>query len=79
LTYYFGEACNLIAVFLENEIVGSNDSGDLLIVKKGMSNCDGEKLVYDKSTKKLFISNERCWDINMFCVVGEVVEERFNG
>jgi transcriptional regulator with XRE-family HTH domain len=79
LTYYFGEACNLIAVFLESEIVGSNDSGDLLIVKKGMSNCDRDKLIYDKRTKKLFISNERCWDANMFCVVGEVIEERFNG
>lgn len=79
LTYYFGTACNLIAVLLENEISGSNDSGDLLIVKKGEVKCDGEKLIYEKNTKKLFISNEGCWDANMFCIVGEVIEERFNG
>jgi hypothetical protein len=44
-----------------------------------MSNSDGEKLVYDKTTRKLFITNERCSDSDVFWVVGEVIEERFNG
>jgi hypothetical protein len=79
LTYYFGVARNLIAVLLENEISGSNEPGDLLIVKKGMSNHDKEKLMYEKHTRKLFISSERYWDPSIFCVVGEVIEERFNG
>jgi len=35
LTYYFGEAYNLIGVLLEVDIVGANEAGDLLIVKKG--------------------------------------------
>lgn len=79
LTYYFGAACNLIGVLLESEINGANDSGDLLIVKKGLSNSDREKLVYDKTTKKLFISNERFLDSDVICTIGEVIEERFNG
>jgi transcriptional regulator with XRE-family HTH domain len=79
LTYYFGSACNLIGVLLESEIAGVNEPGDLLIIKKGMSNSDGEKLVYDKTTRKLFITNERCSDSDVFWVVGEVIEERFNG
>ena len=48
LTYYFGVACNLIGVLLENEISGANESGDLLIVKKGLSSSGREILVYDK-------------------------------
>ena len=79
LTYYFGAACNLIGVLLEGEISGANEPGDLLIVKKGLSNSDREKLIYDKATKKLFLSNERCLDSDVVCIVGEVIEERFNG
>ncbi|MGE8176010.1 helix-turn-helix transcriptional regulator [Pseudomonas fluorescens] len=79
LTYYFGSVCNLIGVLLENEISGMNESGDLLIVKKGLSSGDKERLAYDKVTKKLFITNESCFDSDAVCVVGEVIEERFNG
>ena len=79
LTYYFGNACNLIGVLLESEISGMNEPGDLLIVKKGLSSGNGEKLVYDKTTKKLSITNESCFDSDVICVVGDVVEERFNG
>lgn len=79
LTYYFGTACNLIGVLLESEISGANESGDLLIVKKGLSRSDREKLMYDKVTKNLFISNECYLDSEVICVVGEIIEERFNG
>lgn len=77
LTYYFGVACNLIGVLLENEISGANDSGELLIVKKGSSNGSGEMLVYDKVSKKLFIASEVILESDGVCVVGEIVEERF--
>lgn len=50
LTYYFGEACNLIGVLLEGDISGANEAGDLLIVKKGLTNRGGEMLAYDKGT-----------------------------
>lgn len=78
LTYYFGVGCNLIGVLLENEIDGVNESGDLLIVKKGLSSGDRDKLFYDKTTRKLFISNQ-CFLTSDVIVVGEVIEERFNG
>ena len=77
LTYYFGVACNLIGVLLENEISGANDPGELLIVKKGPSNGSGEMLVYDKVSKKLFITSEVILESDGVCVVGEIVEERF--
>lgn len=77
LTYYFGVACNLIGVLLENEIRGENESGDLLIVKKGLSNNGGEVLVYDKVTRSFFISPGLSFDSEAFCVVGEIIEERF--
>jgi transcriptional regulator with XRE-family HTH domain len=79
LTYYFGTACNLIGVLLESEIFGVNEPGDLLIVKKGLSSSDREKLVYDKTTKKLSVTKESLVDSDVICVVGEVLEERFNG
>ncbi|TPG77489.1 helix-turn-helix transcriptional regulator [Pseudomonas arsenicoxydans] len=79
LTYFFGTACNLIGVLLENEIKGVNESGDLLIVKKGLSNSNKEKLVYDKTTKGLFITTESCCCSDEVLVIGEIVEERFNG
>lgn len=79
LTYYFGSACNLIGVLLESEIIGVNEPGDLLIVKKGLSSIDKEKLVYDKITRKLFITNAPCFDSDVIRVVGDVIEERFHG
>lgn len=79
LTYYFGSACNLIGVLLENEISGTNEPGDLLIIKKGISHSTGEKLMYDSRLKKLFITNETYLDTDTTYIVGEVIEERFNG
>jgi transcriptional regulator with XRE-family HTH domain len=79
LTYYFGIACNLIGVLLENEISGINEPGDLLIIKKGASSGDREMLVYDKATKRLFITGAPCFDSDAVRVVGEIIEERFNG
>lgn len=79
LTYYFGVACNLIGVLLSSEINGTYESGDLLIVNKGLLNGDRETLMYDKVTHKLFISNEDFSESDSVCVVGEVIEERFNG
>ncbi|AVO61067.1 helix-turn-helix transcriptional regulator [Pseudomonas chlororaphis] len=78
LTYYFGASYNLIAVLLENEIKGLYEAGDLLIIQKGTSTDDKEKLVYDRQTKKLFIINEPCSDSDRVFVVGDIIEERFN-
>lgn len=79
LTYYFGSVCNLIGVLLESEIAGSNEPGDLLIIKKGLSSSNRETLIYDKQTKKLLIVKGNIFDSDIICVVGEIVEERFNG
>jgi len=78
LTYYFGTSCNLIAVLLENEIRDINEPGDLLIVQKGSSTDDKEKLVYDRLTNKLLIVNTPCSSSDDMCVVGDIIEERFN-
>lgn len=79
LTYYFGLACNVIGVLLENEISGSYEVGDLLIVKKGLSNSAGEKLVYDKKTHQLLVVTDAYVDSSAFGVVGDILEQRFNG
>ncbi|WP_391560281.1 helix-turn-helix transcriptional regulator [Robertmurraya sp.] len=79
LTYYFGSACNLIGVLLENEVSLVNGEGDLLIIKKGLSTGDKEKLAYNRLTKKLFITTELYADSDIVFVVGDVMEERFNG
>ncbi|AZD31616.1 helix-turn-helix transcriptional regulator [Pseudomonas chlororaphis] len=79
LTYYFGASYNLIAVLLENEIRGLYEAGDLLIIQKGVSSDDKEKLVYDRQARKLFIINEPCSDSDRVLVVGDIIEERFNG
>jgi transcriptional regulator with XRE-family HTH domain len=79
LTYYFGSACNLIGVLLESEISGTYEPGDLLIIKKGLSNSNTEKLIYNKSTRKLFVIYGHPPNSEVLCIVGEIVEERFNG
>ncbi|MFJ3375240.1 helix-turn-helix transcriptional regulator [Pseudomonas sp. NPDC086112] len=79
LTYYFGSACNVIGVLLEKDIPGFYESGDLLIVKKGLSNSVREKLVYEKRTGILYIVSGACFDSDVFCIVGDVLEQRFNG
>ncbi|MEG8232361.1 helix-turn-helix transcriptional regulator [Pseudomonas orientalis] len=78
LTYYFGMSCNLIGVLLEHAIAGLNEPGDLLIVQKGACSDDKEKLVYDRTTKKLFITLEPCANSDRLCVIGDIFEERFN-
>lgn len=79
LTYYFGAASNLIGVLLEKKISGINESGDLLIVKKGFSGGNKEKLAFDKITKRLFVTCALDLDCETAVVVGEIMEERFNG
>lgn len=79
LTYYFGTACNLIGVLLENEISGVNEAGDLLIVKKGLSTGSEDKLMHDKRSKKLFITRERSFNAEIYSIIGSILEERFNG
>ncbi|ROM90323.1 helix-turn-helix transcriptional regulator [Pseudomonas brassicacearum] len=78
LTYFFGSSYNLIGVLLESKNIGINEPGDLLIIKKGSSSDDKEKLVYDRITKKLFITSEACFSSDRICVVGDIIEERFN-
>ena len=78
LTYYFGAARNLIAVLLEAEIYGANEAGDLLIVRKGPTDGHGEMLVYNKICRRLNIVAGADFESDVFVVVGEVVEERFN-
>ncbi|WMN16719.1 helix-turn-helix transcriptional regulator [Pseudomonas piscis] len=78
LTYYFGTSYNLIAVLLEHEIEGRNEPGDLLIVQKGASSDDKEKLVYDRLAKRLFIVNEADTNPERISLVGDIIEERFN-
>lgn len=78
LTYYFGTACNLIGVLLEHDISGMNEAGDILIVKKGISNISEEKLMYDKNTQRLLITTERCVDTDSVFIIGSILEERFN-
>ncbi|WP_028621719.1 helix-turn-helix transcriptional regulator [Pseudomonas sp. Ant30-3] len=79
LTYYFGVASNVIGVLLEKGISGVNDVGDLLIVRKGFSAGDKEKLAYDKTTKRLFVTCASGFECETAFVVGEIMEERFNG
>lgn len=79
LTYYFGTSFNLIGVLLENEVGGMNEPGDLLIVQKGAASIDKEKLVYDKVSKRLFITTDVDLALESVCVVGDIIEERFNG
>ncbi|MNW15719.1 hypothetical protein D3C71_2143120 [compost metagenome] len=66
-------------MLLENEVSGANEPGDLLIIKKGPSSGGREMLAYDKATKRLFITGAPCFDSDAVRVVGEVIEERFNG
>ena len=78
LTYYFGSSYNLIGVRLEHGIPGINEPGDLLIVQKGVSSLGKEKLVYNRATQKMFITLEACANSDRLCVVGDIIEERFN-
>ncbi|MGZ0714717.1 helix-turn-helix transcriptional regulator [Pseudomonas palleroniana] len=78
LTYYFGTCCNLIGVRLERGIPGINEAGDLLIVQKGTASLGKEKLVYDRAIRKMFITLDACSASERLCVIGDIIEERFN-
>lgn len=79
LTYYFGSASNLIGVLLENDIEGAYESGDLLVVRKGDLSSAAEKLIWKQSTKQFQIVTGYLSSSDATLVIGEVVEERFNG
>lgn len=79
LTYYFGSACNLIGILIENKLKGAYEAGDLLIVNKGQLNNNSERLMCNKITKELFISTSKPHISEDSFVIGEIVEERFNG
>lgn len=79
LTYYFGTACNLIGVLLENEINEMNETGDILIVKRGSSNGNTDKLGYDKTTNRLTIAIGNHFNSDTTYIIGDILEERFNG
>ncbi|MHC8358318.1 helix-turn-helix transcriptional regulator [Pseudomonas sp. LB3P81] len=79
LTYYFGTACNLIGVLLENEISEMNETGDILIVKRGLSNGSTDKLGYDKVTNRLTIASGNYFNSDTTYIIGDILEERFNG
>jgi transcriptional regulator with XRE-family HTH domain len=79
LTYYFGVASNLIGVLVESDVGGSSEPGDLLIVRKGLWSGDGERLVYDLITKAVCVVSGEDFDERRTGVVGEIIEERFNG
>ncbi len=49
-------------------IPGVNEPGDLLIIQKGSSSDDKEKLVFDRATHTLFISREACASSENVCV-----------
>ena len=79
LTYYFGTACNVIGVLLENDISGVNEAGDILIVRRGISNNTDDKLAFNKTTKKSVIVGENHFASENTYVIGDIIEERFNG
>ncbi|MHC8287815.1 transcriptional regulator [Pseudomonas sp. XS1P51] len=79
LTYYFGTACNLIGVLLENKISGTNEAGDILIVKRGLSTDTGDKLAYIEATTNLTIISGDDFNPDAIYIIGDVIEERFNG
>ncbi|MCL6704233.1 helix-turn-helix domain-containing protein [Pseudomonas sp. T1.Ur] len=79
LTYYFGSASNLIGVLLENDIEGAYESGDLLVVRKGGLSSAAEKLIWRQSTKEFQVVTGHLSSSDATLVIGEVVEERFNG
>lgn len=79
LTYYFGTACNLIAVVLENKISKTNEIGDTLIINRGVLDAHGDKLAYDKISKRLTIASGDHFNPATTCIIGEIIEERFNG
>ena len=78
LTYYFGSAHNMVAVILEYRRYASYGAGDVLIVHKGCVNRVGDHLAYDTGTLRLSIVDGQSIESSGLCVIGYIVEERFN-
>jgi len=78
LTYYFGMSNNLIGILLEHEIGSVNEPGDLLIVKRGSSSIDSEKLMYDNASRRLSITDDPYVERDALILIGDIMEERFS-
>ena len=78
LTYYFGSAHNMVAVILEYRRYASYGAGDVLIVHKGCVNRIGDHLAYDTANLRLTIVDAQSIESSGLCVIGYIVEERFN-
>lgn len=76
LTYYFGAASNLVGILLERSLGDTNEPGDILIVRKGHTHRDGEKLAINKLTHELFITRQVGGSTGCIRIIGEIVEER---
>ena len=78
LTYYFGPSCNVIAVLVESPLLGTYDAGDVLIIQKGQWGSDKDKLAFDTATQKLCILPCSSGTPDGHCLIGDILEERFN-
>lgn len=78
LTYYFGRGHNVLAVLLKHALVDINEPGDMLIVHKGVFEKGGDNLAYDSQTLKLCVLRELGEGESGRCLVGRIIEERFN-
>lgn len=78
LTYYFGRGHNVLAVRLEHALADINESGDMLIVHKGVFDERGDNLAYDSQTLKLCVLRGQSEAGSGKNLVGRIVEERFN-
>lgn len=78
LTYYFGLAHNMLAVVLERQHCASYRVGDVLVVHKGYVTQDGDHVAYDTESSRISIVSGECIDTSGLCVIGRIVEERFN-
>ncbi|MGO3544284.1 MAG: hypothetical protein ACTIOG_17680, partial [Pseudomonas helleri] len=56
----------------------SYGAGDVLIVHKGCVNKVGDHLAYDTGTLRLSIVDGQSVESSGLCVIGYIVEERFN-
>ena len=78
LTYYFGRGHNVLAVRLQHALEDINESGDMLIVHKGVFDKSGDNLAYDSQTLTLCVLRGQSEAGSGKYLVGRIVEERFN-
>lgn len=69
----------MLGVLLESECSSSYGVGDVLIIHKGQVSKTGDHLAYNMISYRLSIINEGGVGSRELCVIGRVVEERFNG